>query len=90
MQNLQEGELVWLVDDSVNRCEFKLGRIIEIFIGNDGVVRSARVKMAHGDLNRPVVKLAPVFYDGASKVKNRAGDLGATSNHLKKPSDRNK
>ena len=87
VRNLKEGELVWLVDDSVKRCEYKLGRIIEIFTGNDGVVRSARVKMAHGELNRPVVKLAPVFYDGVSEIENRAGDVGATSNELEKPSD---
>ena len=61
VRKLKEGELVWLVVDSVKRCEYKLGRIIEIFTGNDGVVRSARVKMAPGDLNRPVVKLAPVY-----------------------------
>ena len=66
---------MWLVDDSVKRCEYKLGRIIEIFTGNDGVVRSARVKMAHGELNRPVVELAPVFYDGVSEIENRAGDF---------------
>ena len=87
VRNLKEGELVWLVDDSVKRCEYKLGRIIEIFTGNDGVVRSARVKMAHGELNRPVVKLAPVFYDGVSEIENRAGDFGATPNELQKPSD---
>ena len=48
VRNLKEGELVWLVDDSVKRCEYKLGRVIEIFTGNDGLVRSAKVKMAHG------------------------------------------
>ena len=82
VRNLKEGELVWLVDDSVKRCENKLGRIIELFIGNDGVVRAARVKMAHGELNRPVVKLAPVIYDGVSEIENRAGNVGATSNEL--------
>ena len=90
MRNLKEGDLVWLVDDSVKRCEFKLGRIIEIYTGNDGVVRSAGVKMAHGELNRPVVKLAPVFYDGVSEIKNRASDVGATSNQLQKPSESKK
>ena len=89
MRNLKEGKLVWLVDDSVKRCEYKLG-INEIFTGNDGVVRSTRVKMAHGELNRPVVKLAPVFYDGVSEIENRAGDVGATSNQLQKPSDSKK
>ena len=39
----------------------QIGRIIEIFTGNGGVVRSARVKTAHGEQNRPVVKLVPVF-----------------------------
>ena len=90
VRNLKEGELVWLVDDSLKRCEYKLGRIIEIFTGNDGVVRSARVKKAHGELNRPVVKLAPVFYDDVSEIENRAGDVGATSNKLQKPSDSKK
>ena len=31
VRNLKEGELVWLVDDTVKHCEYKLGRIIEIF-----------------------------------------------------------
>ena len=90
MRNLKEGELVWLVDDSVKRSEYKLGRIIEIFTGNDGVVRSARVKMARVELNRPVVKLSPVFYDGVSEIENRASDVGATSNEPQMPSDRKK
>ena len=46
VQNLKEGELVWLIDDSLKRGKYKFGRIIEIFTGNDGVLRSARVKMA--------------------------------------------
>ena len=76
--------------DSVKRCDYKLGRINEIFTGNEGIVRSARVKMAHGELNRPVVKLAPVFYDGVSQIDNKAGDVGATSNQLQKPSESKK
>ena len=83
----EEGELVWLIDDSVKRCEYKLGRIIEIVTGNAGVLRSAKAKIAHGELNRPVVKLAPVFYDGVSEIENRAGDVCATSDQLQKPSD---
>ena len=90
VRDLKEGELVLLVDYPVKRCEYKLGRIIEIFTGKDGVVRSARVKMAHGELKRAVVKLAPVFNDGVSEIENRAGDVGATSNQLQKPSDSKK
>ena len=74
----------------MKRCEYTLGRINEIYTGNNDVVQSARVKMAHGELNRPVVKLAPVFYNGVSEIENRAGDVGATSNQQQKPSDNKK
>ena len=46
--------------------------------------------MAHGEQNRPVVKLAPVFYDGVSEIENRARDVGTTLNQLQKPSDSKK
>ena len=85
LQNLKEGKLVWLVDGSVKRCEYNLGRIIEISTGNNGVVRPLRVKMAHGELNWPVVKLVLLFYDGVSETENRA-----TSNQLQKQSDTRK
>ena len=77
-------------EDSLNHCYYKLGRIFEIFTGNCGVVRSARVKMAHGELNWLVVKLAPVFCDGVSEIENRASNVGATSNQLQRPSDSKK
>ena len=38
VQNLKEGELVCLLDYSVTSCQYKWGRIIEIFTGNDDVV----------------------------------------------------
>ena len=90
VRNLKERELVWTVDDSVKRCECKVGRFIKVFKGDDGVERSARVKMAQGEFNRPVVKLAPAFYDGVSEIENRAGDVGATSNQRQQQSDSKK
>ena len=44
VRNLKERELVWMVDDSVKRCEYKMGRVNKVFKGEDGDVRSARVK----------------------------------------------
>ena len=87
VRNLKERELVWVVDDSLKRFEYKMGRVIKVLKGDDGVVRSARVKMAHRDFNRPVVKLAPVFYDGVSEMENRAGNVGATTEQKHEPSD---
>ena len=84
----EKSELVWLIDDSVKRCVYKMGRIIEIYTGNDGVVRSAESKWHM--VNWPVVKLAPVFYDGVSEIEIRAGDVSAASNLLQTPSDSKK
>ena len=90
VRNLKEGELFWMVDESVRQCEYKMGRVIQVLKGHDGVVRSARVKMAHGEFNRPVVKLAIVFYDGVSENENGAGDVGATKEQKLEPSDQPK
>ena len=56
-----------MVDDSVKLCEYKMGLVIQFFKGNDGVKRTAIVQMAHGQFNRPVVKLGPLFY-GVYKI----------------------
>ena len=79
-----------MVDDSRKRCEYKMGGVTEVVKGDDGLVRSARVTMANGEFNRPVVKLAPVFYDGVSEIENRAGDVGNTNEQKHEPSDQQK
>ena len=77
-------------DDSVKRCEYKMGRVSKVFKGDEGVVHSARVKMAHGEFNRPVLKLEPVCYDGVSEIEKRAADVGATNERKPEPSDQQK
>ena len=79
-----------MVDESVKRCEYKMGKVIQMFKGDNGIVRSARVKLVHGEFNRPLVKLAPVIYDCVSEIENRAGDFGATPNQHQAASDSQK
>ena len=62
LRNLKQGELQWLIDDSLKRCLYKLGLKTETFTGNDGVVLSARVKFEHGELNWTIMILEPGFY----------------------------
>ena len=52
-------------------------RVIQAFTGDNGVMRSARVKLAHGHFKRP-------------EIENRASDFGATSNLQQEPSDSKK
>ena len=46
-------------------------RAIEVFNGNDAVVRSAIIKKPPLEVKLPVAQLAPVLYDGVSEKKTR-------------------
>ena len=78
VRQLEVNDLVWIVDENVKRAHYKLGRVLEVYHGNDGRVRSALVKTEDGKLKRPVVKLAPMFYESVFQEKNRAGIIGAS------------
>ena len=56
--NLKVGDLVILVDHSVPRGTWPLGRIVEVYRGSDNVVRSADVKTKFGVYRRPATKIA--------------------------------
>ena len=77
-RQLEVNDLVWIVDENVERTHYKMGRVLEVYHGSDGRVRSALVKTEDGKLKRPVVKLAPMFYESVFREKNRAGNVGAS------------
>ena len=56
------GDLVLIADENVPRGKWPLGRVIVVFHGNDGYVRSARVQTSSTILTRPVTKLC--FLEG--------------------------
>ena len=77
-RQLEVNDLVWIVDENVERTHYKMGRVLEVYHGSDGRVRSALVKTEDGKLKRSVVKLAPMFYESVFREKNRAGNVGAS------------
>ena len=56
--NLQVDDLVILKSDKTFACHWPLGKILEVFPGQDGLVRVATVKTSTGTYKRPVVKMA--------------------------------
>ena len=78
VRQLGVNDLIWIVDENVKRAHHKMGRVLEVYHGSDGRVRSALVKTGDGKLKRPVVKLAPLFYESVFREKNRAGNVGAS------------
>ena len=84
IRQLEVNDLVWIVDENVKRAHYKMGRVLEVYHGSDGRVRSALVKTEDGKLKSPVVKLAPMFYESVFRVKNRAGNVGASHQQAEK------
>ena len=50
------GELV-LIHDEGPRAKWKLGKIIRLYLGGDGIIRVIQLRTSIGLLNRPVAKL---------------------------------
>jgi len=64
---VQIGDLVLLAEDKVARNRWPMGRVGEVFTGEDGGVRSARVKTAGNVFHRPVTKIC--LLEGANDDK---------------------
>ncbi|KAL9954271.1 hypothetical protein ACROYT_G041786 [Oculina patagonica] len=56
-RNFGKGDLVLIIDERVARNVWSLGRVIEIFPGADGLIRSAKVATSKSVLDRPIDKL---------------------------------
>ncbi|XP_018404424.1 PREDICTED: uncharacterized protein LOC108781050 [Cyphomyrmex costatus] len=54
---IQIGQLVILKEDNLPPLSWKLGRIKEIYPGQDGIIRTALIHTAKGDYKRPITKL---------------------------------
>ena len=59
VRQLEVNDSVWILDENVKRAHYKMARVLEVYHGSHGRVRSALVKTEDGKLKRPVVKLAP-------------------------------
>ncbi len=60
------GELVIVQVDNKKRLDWPLARIMELFPGNDGIVRMARLKTSSGETTRALNRLVPLELEGAS------------------------
>ena len=81
---LKMNDLVWVVDENVKRSNYKMARVMEVEEGSDGRVRSATVVTKEDKLKRPVIKLAPLFYESVFREEKRAGNVGASHQQAKK------
>ena len=51
------GDLVLLAEDNEAPLQWKIGRVTEVYKGNDNIVRVCKVKTQNSSFMRPIVKL---------------------------------
>ncbi|UYV84717.1 hypothetical protein LAZ67_X003183 [Cordylochernes scorpioides] len=63
VDNIKIGTLVLLKEDNLPPLKWRMGRINQVYPGEDGLVRVVSVKTADGDLRRAVAKVCPLPLD---------------------------
>ncbi|KYN02767.1 hypothetical protein ALC62_06408 [Cyphomyrmex costatus] len=61
--NLSINDLVVIRDENLPPLKWKLGRVVEIHPGRDGLVRVVSVRVANGIIKRPIVKVCKLPSD---------------------------
>ncbi|KAJ0169592.1 hypothetical protein K1T71_010808 [Dendrolimus kikuchii] len=59
-ENLKIGDVVAIVDQNISPLEWRLGKVVAIHPGSDGIVRVVTLRTEKGILKRPVVKVCPL------------------------------
>ncbi|XP_047999839.1 uncharacterized protein LOC125241692 isoform X2 [Leguminivora glycinivorella] len=60
-QDIVLNALVLVKEDNLPPLKWRLGRVVALFTGNDGVSRVADVKTANGTIRRAFTKLCPLL-----------------------------
>ena len=59
-RDIQVGEVLFVVSPDISRGNWPLGRVLEVYPGQDGRVRVAKIEVGQGTLLRPITKLCPL------------------------------
>lgn len=68
--NIAPGLLVIIKEDNVSPGLWLLGRVVQVFPGGDGIVRTASVRTVRGLVQRPVTKLCVLPIDNKEMDKS--------------------
>ncbi|GFQ96585.1 DUF5641 domain-containing protein [Trichonephila clavata] len=68
--NLSPGGIVLIGSDNTKRLNWPLGRVIELFKGKDNIERVVRLRVANGEIIRPIQRIYPLEIDSAEFTKS--------------------
>ena len=59
-KDIKPGNMVVVVSPDTPRGQWPLGRILEVYPGKDGHIRSVRLQVGEKQYSRPIVKVCPL------------------------------
>ncbi|GFR20889.1 integrase catalytic domain-containing protein [Trichonephila clavata] len=68
--NLSPGDIVLIGSDNTKRLNWPLGRVIELFKGKDNIEPVVRLRVANGEIIRPIQRIYPLEIDSAEFTKS--------------------
>ena len=68
MDNLREGDVVLIIDESSPREHWPMGKVVRSLPGPDGIVRAVLVKTSKGEYVRPVSKVCHLDFASSDSV----------------------
>ena len=60
--NLKPGDVVLIAEPTCSRGEWPLGRVVEVYPGSDGLVRTVKLRSKNKEYLRPIHRLCPLEY----------------------------
>ena len=60
-RNVMVGDLVIVADPNAVRGKWHIGKVLQVFPGEDGLVRNVQVKMAAGTYTHPVTQTCVIY-----------------------------
>ncbi|KRZ69656.1 hypothetical protein T10_8747 [Trichinella papuae] len=76
------GDIVLIAEENVNKGRWMMGRVLELFYGRDGIVRSVQLKVANGEMTRPMKKLRLLEAAIVDGVPQSSGEDVTDSNRI--------
>ena len=60
---IKPGDIVLVFSPDTPRGQWPLGRILEVYPGKDGHIRSVRLQVGEKQYSRPIVKVCPLVLE---------------------------
>ncbi|GFT39502.1 integrase catalytic domain-containing protein [Nephila pilipes] len=91
--NLSVGDIVLVGSNNVKRLNWPLGRVIEMFQGEDNIERVAKLRVSNGEIIRPIQRIYPLelssseIFEDVSAIVKSAPDTSSSAKQCSTSND---